>query len=69
MNERSGALCDFLNASHSLYHAQAYLMDVLQYSGIDFQSADRPVYLEINGRACSFRDVLREQDVVTIRLG
>ena len=33
MNNRIHALCDFLNASHSLYHAQAYLMDLLQKAG------------------------------------
>ncbi len=33
MNERIAALCDFLNASHSLYHAQAYLLDVLEKNG------------------------------------
>ena len=33
MNNRINALCDFLNASHSLYHAQAYLMDLLQKAG------------------------------------
>ena len=33
MNDRIGALCDFLNASHSLYHAQAYLLDLLEQAG------------------------------------
>ena len=33
MDNRTKALCDFLNASHSLYHAQAYLMDILQKAG------------------------------------
>ncbi|MBQ3192475.1 MAG: M18 family aminopeptidase [Oscillospiraceae bacterium] len=33
MDNRIRALCDFLNASHSLYHAQAYIMDLLQEAG------------------------------------
>jgi len=33
MNERINALCDFLNASHSLYHAQAYIMEKLNQAG------------------------------------
>ena len=33
MDHRITALCDFLDASHSLYHAQAYLMEVLQQAG------------------------------------
>ncbi len=33
MKKRIDALCDFLNASHSLYHAQAYLLDVLEKNG------------------------------------
>ncbi len=43
-----------------------YLMDLLQYSGIDFQHLDRPVRLEVNGAECGFQYVLRERDVVTI---
>jgi len=33
MNNRISALCDFLNASHSLYHAQKYLLDLLTAAG------------------------------------
>ena len=33
MNNRISALCDFLNASHSLYHAQQYLLDLLLEAG------------------------------------
>ena len=33
MNHRMDALCDFLNASHSLYHAQAYLLEKLEQAG------------------------------------
>ncbi len=43
-----------------------YLMDLLQYSGIDFDHLDRPVHLDVNGEEKSFRYELREQDVVHI---
>ena len=43
-----------------------YLMDLLQYSGIDFDNLDRPVHLDVNGEEESFRYELREQDVVHI---
>ena len=33
MDNRITALCDFLNASHSLYHAQAYIMGELDKAG------------------------------------
>ncbi len=33
MTDRIDALCDFLNASHSLYHAQAYLLELLEKHG------------------------------------
>ena len=33
MDNRIRALCDFLNASHSLYHAQDYIMNVLKAEG------------------------------------
>ena len=33
MNDRICALCDFLDASHSLYHAQQYLLDMLLNAG------------------------------------
>ena len=33
MNERIQALCDFLDAAHSVYHAQAYLVHTLQEAG------------------------------------
>lgn len=43
-----------------------YLMDLLQYSGIDFEHLDRPVRLEVNGKECGFRYELKERDCVTI---
>lgn len=43
-----------------------YLMDLLQYSGIDFEHLDRPVRLEVNGEETGFRYELKERDSVTI---
>ncbi len=43
-----------------------YLMDLLEYSEIDFDHLDRPVCLEVNGEEKSFQYELREQDVVRI---
>ena len=34
MDSRTKALCDFLNAAHSVYHAQAYLAETLKNAGI-----------------------------------
>ena len=33
MDNRTKALCDFLDASHSLYHAQNYLVETLKAAG------------------------------------
>lgn len=44
-----------------------YLMDMLQYSGIDFQNLDHPLVMEVNGAPCSFQTVLHPQDAVSIR--
>ena len=33
MDSRTKALCDFLNAAHSVYHAQAYLAETLENAG------------------------------------
>ena len=43
-----------------------YLMDLLKYSGIDFQNLDRQVRIELNGAQSSFQSVLQEQDSVII---
>ena len=41
MTERIKALCDFLDASHSVYHAAAYLADELEKAGyVRLQEAD-----------------------------
>ena len=44
-----------------------YLMDLLEYSGIDFEHLDRGVELQVNGRECAFSQELRPQDDVIIR--
>ena len=43
-----------------------YLMDLLDYSGIDFEHLDRAVRLEVNGVERGFQHALKEQDSVTI---
>ena len=45
-----------------------YLMDLLDYSGIDFEHLDRAVRLEVNGVERGFQHALKEQDSVTITL-
>ena len=45
-----------------------YLMDLLEYSGIDFEHLDRNVRLEVNGIEQGFQYALKEQDSVTITL-
>lgn len=46
--------------------APYYLMDLLEYSGIDFEHLDRPVQLEVNGEERGFQYQLKEQDSVKI---
>lgn len=48
--------------------APYYLMDLLEYSGIDFEHLDRNVRLEVNGVEQGFQYALKEQDSVTITL-
>ena len=43
-----------------------YLMDLLEHSGLDFDHLDRPVRLEINGVESGFRQIVKDQDAVTI---
>ena len=43
-----------------------YLMDLLEYSGIDFEHLDRNVRLVVNGAEQGFQYVLKEQDSVSI---
>lgn len=44
-----------------------YLMDLLEYSGIDFRKVDRPVKLEVNQEECGFQREIRQGDSVTIQ--
>ena len=44
-----------------------HLMDLLEYSGLDFQHLDSPVSLLVNGRDGAFQQVLRSGDTVDIR--
>lgn len=44
-----------------------YLMDLLEYSGIDFKKLDRRVRMEVNGEECGFQTVLQPGDQVVIR--
>lgn len=46
-----------------------YLMDLLEYSGIDFGKLDGPVELLVNGEAGQFSQRLYENDDIIIRLG
>ena len=45
-----------------------YLMDLLEYSGIDFENLDRAVRLEVNGEERGFQHELKQQDSVNISL-
>ena len=44
-----------------------YLMELLDRSGIDFETLDCPVVLQVNGADCPFTHELRNNDQVTIR--
>lgn len=44
-----------------------YLMDVLEYSGLDFDNLEKPVELLVNGMEGQFTQVLRNHDDVIIR--
>lgn len=44
-----------------------YLMDLLEYSGLDFEHLDKPVDLLVNGVEGRFSQVLRANDQVTIQ--
>lgn len=43
-----------------------YLMDVLEYSGLDFKNLTRQVMLEVNGESGSFQQELHNRDSVKI---
>lgn len=44
-----------------------YLMDVLEYSGLDFDNLEKPVELLVNGQEGQFTQVLKNRDDVVIR--
>lgn len=44
-----------------------FLMDLLEYSGLDFDNLDRPVELLVNGAPGQFSQVLLQNDAVVIR--
>ena len=44
-----------------------FLMDLLEYSGIDFKKLDRRVRMEVNGEECGFQTALQLGDHVLIR--
>lgn len=44
-----------------------YLMDLLEYSGIDFKNLDRRVRMEVNGGECGFQTMIQQGDHVLIR--
>ncbi len=43
-----------------------YLMDLLQYSGLDFEHVKAPVVLKVNGQPAAFQQEIRAYDTVTI---
>ncbi|MCI8478150.1 MAG: hypothetical protein HFE97_07355 [Oscillospiraceae bacterium] len=45
-----------------------YLMDLLQFSGLDFDHLERPVVLKVNGQEGRFQDILRNRDTVDIHM-
>lgn len=46
--------------------APYYLMDLLQYSGLDLEHIQAPVVLKVNGAPASFQSELKENDMVEI---
>lgn len=43
-----------------------YMMDMLEYSGIDFAHLDRPVNLTLNEEKCAFQEVLHDGDRIVV---
>ena len=44
-----------------------FFMDLLEHSGIDFETLDRPVWLAVNGSECGFQQRINTGDSVTIQ--
>ena len=47
--------------------APYYFMDLLQYSGIDFEQPEGPVALRINGAEGKFSQILHDHDQLVIQ--
>ncbi len=45
-----------------------YLMDLLEYSGLDFEHLQQPVVLKVNGKEAMFQQIIQNGDVVDISL-
>ena len=48
--------------------APYYLMDLLEYAGLDFEHLDRPVTLRVNGESGAFMRILADGDRVSIQM-
>ena len=44
-----------------------YLMDLLEYAGLDFNNLENPVELSVNGEEGQFSQTLHDQDIISIR--
>lgn len=44
-----------------------YLMDLLRFSGIDFERLERPVILQVNGEDAFFRQEIKDHDTILIQ--
>ena len=44
-----------------------YVMDLLERSGVDFETLDGPVHLAVNGTECGFSHAVKDRDSITIR--
>ncbi len=68
---RKNVVSVMLNGSEIRLHPKEsgephYLMDLLEFSGIDFDHLDKPVELKVNGEPGQFSQPLHENDVVVI---
>ena len=44
-----------------------YVMDLLERSGVDFETLEGPVRLAVNGVECGFSQAVKDRDSITIR--
>lgn len=49
-------------------HMPYYLMDLLEYSGLDFEHLEQPVTLKVNGEDAMFQQIIQNGDTVDISL-